>query len=72
MVLCESMRRQILFRAFYGWLAYCRHISGVRTHLTALVNPTILDPVQPTNARMGITEEVWESLAPNGIVSYCS
>ena len=67
--LCESMRRQILFRAFYGWLAHCRHISGVRTHLTALVNQKIVSPNHPTDARVGITAEVWEKLAPNGVVS---
>ncbi|KYO32138.1 small G protein signaling modulator 2 isoform X6 [Alligator mississippiensis] len=58
-MLCESMKRQIVSRAFYGWLAYCRHLSTVRTHLSALVNHTIVPPDKPTSATGGLTKEVW-------------
>ncbi|XP_042298562.1 small G protein signaling modulator 2 isoform X2 [Sceloporus undulatus] len=58
-MLCQSMKRQIVSRAFYGWLAYCRHLSTVRTHLSALVNHTIIPPDKPTNAAGGLTKEVW-------------
>uniref|UniRef100_A0A8B9GDG6 Small G protein signaling modulator 2 n=1 Tax=Amazona collaria TaxID=241587 RepID=A0A8B9GDG6_9PSIT len=58
-MLCDSMKRQIVSRAFYGWLAYCRHLSTVRTHLSALVNHTIVPPDKPSSAAGGLTKEVW-------------
>ncbi|XP_069617390.1 small G protein signaling modulator 2 isoform X2 [Ranitomeya imitator] len=58
-LLCENMKRQIVSRAFYGWLAYCRHLSTVRTHLSALVHHSIIPPDKPTDASGGLTKEVW-------------
>uniref|UniRef100_A0A7N8X1C4 Small G protein signaling modulator 1b n=1 Tax=Mastacembelus armatus TaxID=205130 RepID=A0A7N8X1C4_9TELE len=58
-LLCDTMKYQIISRAFYGWLAYCRHLSTVRTHLSALVNTTIVDPDVPCDARGGLSIEVW-------------
>uniref|UniRef100_A0A8D0E5M5 Small G protein signaling modulator 1 n=1 Tax=Salvator merianae TaxID=96440 RepID=A0A8D0E5M5_SALMN len=59
-LLCDNMKYQILSRAFYGWLAYCRHLSTVRTHLSALVNHDIVSPDVPCDASMGLTTEIWE------------
>ncbi|XP_062943810.1 small G protein signaling modulator 1 [Cynocephalus volans] len=59
-LLCDNMKYQILSRAFYGWLAYCRHLSTVRTHLSALVNHIIVSPDVPCNAGQGLTAGIWE------------
>lgn len=60
------MKRQIISRAFYGWLAYCRHLSTVRTHLSGLVNPTTTSHV---DADGGLTSEKWNNIFNDGIVS---
>lgn len=40
-------------------LAYCRHLSTVRTHLSALVNHNMVPPDRPCEASGGLSKEVW-------------
>ncbi|KAL7986992.1 hypothetical protein Chor_005911 [Crotalus horridus] len=63
-LLCESMKRQIVSRAFYGWLAYCRHLSTVRTHLSALnyKELELLRRVYYGGVQHEIRKEVWPFL----------
>lgn len=58
-LVCTTMKRQIISRAFYGWLAYCRHLSTVRTHLSGLVHGRITPDIGADN---GLTEERWREL----------
>ncbi|KAK3521560.1 hypothetical protein QTP70_013083 [Hemibagrus guttatus] len=62
----EDEATDYVFRIIYPGsqefgLAYCRHLSTVRTHLSALINPTIIEPDIPYDARGGLTAEVWKT-----------
>ncbi|KAK2161894.1 hypothetical protein LSH36_108g07045 [Paralvinella palmiformis] len=66
--LCDTMTRQILSRAFYGWLSYCRHLKTVRTHLSGLVNSTIIPVNEPRDASSGLTVDMWKEMSNTGMV----
>ncbi|XP_071443132.1 small G protein signaling modulator 2-like isoform X2 [Hetaerina americana] len=68
-LLCATMKRQIISRGFYGWLAYCRHLTTVRTHLSGLVNQMIISSSQPTDATGGLTSEKWKEMTLDGQIS---
>ena len=60
--MCNSMKKQIICRAFYGWLTHTKHIRTVRTHLTRLVNPdNKLSHEEEQEYSQGLTRQVWES-----------
>ncbi|KAL8561077.1 hypothetical protein ACOMHN_031021 [Nucella lapillus] len=66
--LCDTMTKQIISRAFYGWLAHCRHLKTVRTHLSGLVYHAIVAVDDPEDASAGLTPEKWANICLNGVV----
>ncbi|XP_072018949.1 small G protein signaling modulator 2-like [Amphiura filiformis] len=68
-LLCDTMRKQIISRAFYGWLAHCRHLRTVRTHLSGLVHPVIITKEGQLSAKNGLTEERWHQLFENEMIT---
>lgn len=59
--LYDSMKCQILSRAFYGWLSHCRHLRTVRTHLIGLVHSTIIS-VDGSSSLSGLNADNWKSI----------
>jgi hypothetical protein len=68
-LVCDTMKRQIISRAFYGWLAYCRHLTTVRTHLSGLVNQRIVAQDDPCDASEGLTRDKWDQMNVDGIIT---
>jgi len=55
MATTEKLNSSRVFVSVPPGLAYCRHLSTVRTHLSALVNHSIVPP----EAAGGLSKEVW-------------
>lgn len=68
--LCEN--NWIVVNVSSVGLAYCRHLSTVRTHLSALVNTSIVDPDVPADARGGLSVEVWDRILKDSSVRFKS
>ncbi|CAH1230786.1 SGSM2 [Branchiostoma lanceolatum] len=68
-LLCDTMKKQIISRAFYGWLAHCRHLRTVRTHLSGLVHHKIVSEDRPVDATFGLTGDMWWSMHEDGQVN---
>ncbi|XP_078599809.1 small G protein signaling modulator 2-like isoform X16 [Branchiostoma floridae x Branchiostoma japonicum] len=68
-LLCDTMKKQIISRAFYGWLAHCRHLRTVRTHLSGLVHHKIVSQDRPMDATFGLTGDMWWSMHEDGQVN---
>uniref|UniRef100_A0A1I8I8L9 Rab-GAP TBC domain-containing protein n=1 Tax=Macrostomum lignano TaxID=282301 RepID=A0A1I8I8L9_9PLAT len=64
--LCSSMRRQILSRAFNGWLSQMRHARTVRRYLAGLLDGR-LGVGRSDDFPAGLTAEIWERAVPEEI-----
>ena len=72
--LCHTMRRQIISRAFYGWLTYTRHVNIVRKHLAGELTTKsiwngiivsdikLLETPEGETLKNGLTSNVWREL----------
>lgn len=60
--MCSSMKRQIISRAFYGWLAHCRHMKTVRKHLGGLTFHKKPVSVEDLSWHQGVTETWWQQI----------
>ncbi|KAI6176851.1 Small G protein signaling modulator 1 [Aphelenchoides bicaudatus] len=54
---CQLMRQQILSRAFYGWLIYCKHMKTIRTHLVCTIDSQRLEDDEHFEA---VDELLWQ------------
>uniref|UniRef100_A0A2I3RXV6 Small G protein signaling modulator 2 n=1 Tax=Pan troglodytes TaxID=9598 RepID=A0A2I3RXV6_PANTR len=56
---CVRLSLKAVSPARQGGLAHCRHLSTVRTHLSALVHHSVIPPDRPPGASAGLTKDVW-------------
>ncbi|KAL1234305.1 Small G protein signaling modulator [Trichinella spiralis] len=62
----DSMKHQILCRAFYGWLAFCRHMKTLRIDLSSIIKKSsILLDNENINQYNLLTEDDWMNFKQN-------
>ena len=55
--MCSSMRRQIISRAFYGWLSHRRHMKIIRKHLGDLTYKEAPQVITDPQWHEGVTQD---------------
>ena len=58
----------IVHHSYVTGLSHCRHLKTVRTHLSGLVNATIVTVDEPCDASKGLTLERWREMNKGDVV----
>ncbi|XP_065582368.1 small G protein signaling modulator 2-like isoform X2 [Artemia franciscana] len=67
-VLCSSMRRQIISRAFEGWYSCTKHLKDIKMQLFPLLNRDFDLSIVRIDESPGLTKEVFNQLYIDGVL----